>query len=831
MGFSTKWKSLTRFPLQQNFCALFRCAKKAPLFAEQKVGGNFSKAQASVEQLIVIALALAVVSATIYVAVNYLADGIKISQGQDAVERLAAAANNVYALGPGSKEYVAVYMPNDLLAMDTSGKRILFTMGTNNGGTSDIFAYTHADLINSLPTNSGKHKVLVEYLSSGKVRLGEAGLSCSPPSMNKSFNDGDMDSGTITMTNDAEFEITGITASMSGSALLASAASGTATLAPGEQGTITVDFHIPSGQPTGIYSATVSADSGNDGSCITQVTMDITGQSNCQALCGTEGYPDGACSASASSCISAAGDHLPGFDYSCSDPTPSCCCLPTVDAWGPLATSISHTPENATSATPITIHATCNGSATGGHYISSAVAQIDGGAFAAMGADDGAFSASSEEAVSLDVGNLSSGHHVAGIRCNDTANNTGPLAYYHFNVSISRSANNSGPVIIAMEHSDPYPTTLVNITENATASEVDLGDNNIASCTMKVDNGDWFSVPAQDGAYDSPTESFSYNIGQMASGMHQVAAYCTDVLNITGPTRNDTFGVSASDVMLVMDRSGSMGDASDNSTRTTTSSSFALIKSITVYGKNGDDANLSASIKSSSSSCLVSFEARVGGAVIASGNTISTSYVKMTELVNISAYTIPFTVSLYMKRNASSCTASNSNFSLEQDPNKLESSQVAAKAFVDLMDNSTQVGLVYYSTSATTSRQLAPMSSANKAALKAAIDAITASGNTCIECGLDNAVDELVSARGRYPEAVRIVVLLTDGQGNVGDSVDGAVYARNNNATAYAVGFGDDVDDTELTNIALLTYGQYYYAPDAATLLCIYQHIGQITPC
>ncbi|VVC00033.1 Uncharacterised protein [uncultured archaeon] len=30
-----------------------------------------------------------------------------------------------------------------------------------------------------------------------------------------------------------------------------------------------------------------------------------------------------------------------------------------------------------------------------------------------------------------------------------------------------------------------------------------------------------------------------------------------------------------------------------------------------------------------------------------------------------------------------------------------------------------------------------------------------------------------------------------------------------------------------LNNIALLTHGQYYYAPDSDTLLYIYQHIGQ----
>ncbi|HQT45241.1 MAG TPA: VWA domain-containing protein, partial [Candidatus Micrarchaeota archaeon] len=84
----------------------------------------------------------------------------------------------------------------------------------------------------------------------------------------------------------------------------------------------------------------------------------------------------------------------------------------------------------------------------------------------------------------------------------------------------------------------------------------------------------------------------------------------------------------------------------------------------------------------------------------------------------------------------------------------------------------------------------------------------------------------LISSRGRQG-SVKVAVLLTDGQSNSGDSVNGAVYARDNNVTVYTIGLGNDVDPVELTNIALLTYGKYYFAPDAATLNYIYTHIGQ----
>jgi secreted protein with Ig-like and vWFA domain len=86
---------------------------------------------------------------------------------------------------------------------------------------------------------------------------------------------------------------------------------------------------------------------------------------------------------------------------------------------------------------------------------------------------------------------------------------------------------------------------------------------------------------------------------------------------------------------------------------------------------------------------------------------------------------------------------------------------------------------------------------------------------------------------------LRVVILLTDGASNldvngnsgsnycVGALYDTAVTARENNVTVYTIGFGYDVNDAELINIALQTGGQYYFAPDQATLEYIYRHIGQ----
>ena len=792
------------------------------------------KAQASFEQLIVIAIALAFISIAFFVAANYSADSAKLAQAEDAVQRLASGADRVYALGPNTKEYVTVYLPEDTVSINASGKRIMIKIGTSSGGTTDVYAYTKAELISALPPYRGKQKILIEYLASGQVSLGEAGLVCSPSLLTRVLDAGDTGSDTITVLNFAEYNVTGINATVSGFTSLVSISQPPATLPQGGNGSITIDYNIPSNLPTGVYGATVTVSSGNDGSCIAQVTMQVNGNSSCAALCASQGYSTGSCRANPASCVASGEDYKPGNDYACASNAsiPSCCCYPTGDTWGPLVTYISSFPGNASAATQVTITAVCNDSTTGGSYISGADVQLDGGVFNPMNATDGQLNTSIVEWVNRTVGQLMPGQHIAGVRCSDTANNTGPIAYYYFNITASDAV---GPIITMMNHSDPFPTTLANITEFFTATEVFTGNSNIQSCFLKLDNGNWYPAAALDGSYDSSTEDGSYNIGQLATGTHTVYVYCIDSVGNVGGIYNDTFGVSSADVVLILDRSGSMSEtvtnAYDNTAKSTTSS-LALVKSVVVNAKNGDLANVSARLRTSGSGCTTGFEARVGADIIASGNTTSTYYTTKKVETSIAAYSIPFTVDLYLRRIGTGCTAYNNNFAITQNPTKLLASKEAAKVFVDLTVNTTQLGLVSYATSSTTDRTLAGMgSAANKTTLKNSIDALVASGNTCIECGIDKARIELTSARSRYPDAVRVAVLLTDGQGNVGDSIQGATDARYANMTIYTIGFGDDVDVDELTNIALLTGGKFYYAPDAETLLCIYQHIGQITPC
>lgn len=496
------------------------------------------------------------------------------------------------------------------------------------------------------------------------------------------------------------------------------------------------------------------------------------------------------------------------------------------DLAGPVITSIYQWPSPGSKFEPLLMTVVASDEATGNNTIKSCEISADLAAWEVMEAVDGAYDTPAEAAQHNYSAGFDLGIHSMRARCTDVANNTGPIAYYFFNMT---EADELGPIVIEMHHTE-YPTTLSNVSVGGTATDAYTGNSDVASCLVKLDSGEWVNAPPDDGAYDSPTENFTYNAGVLPVGYHVVYYLCTDSLGNVGGIYNDSFGVVDVDLMLVLDRSGSMDWNVTNATSSTSvsaaSTGWSWVKNLSVTEKNGDIANFTVELRSTVAGCLSSYNITINGLPMATDGTMATSYTYLTGSMNISQFEPPFQVALWLKRNASGCSAYNRFLSVQQAPRKLYAAQSAAKTFLDISGSATYAGLVSYSTSATTDRQLAVMEPANQQALKDAIDALVASGGTCIECGLKYGADELTSVRGR-PTATRVIVMLTDGQGNAGDSIAGAVYCRDRNVTVYTIGFGNDVDDVELTNIALLTHGDYYFAPNAETLTSIFMNIGK----
>lgn len=113
--------------------------------------------------------------------------------------------------------------------------------------------------------------------------------------------------------------------------------------------------------------------------------------------------------------------------------------------------------------------------------------------------------------------------------------------------------------------------------------------------------------------------------------------------------------------------------------------------------------------------------------------------------------------------------------------------------------------------------------------LSNAIDTITADGLTAIDEGLFVANNELSSVDGNST-----IVIMTDGIDNAGyhSLLEEAYRAKANNTTIYTVGFGNTESEVDpiLAEIASITGGEYYFAPNSSVLKEIFKGIAmQIT--
>lgn len=165
----------------------------------------------------------------------------------------------------------------------------------------------------------------------------------------------------------------------------------------------------------------------------------------------------------------------------------------------------------------------------------------------------------------------------------------------------------------------------------------------------------------------------------------------------------------------------------------------------------------------------------------------------------------------------------------------------AANTFVDRNNrNLSHLALVSYSTGGRLDQPLTN----NLPAVKDAIDRVGTpypSGCTNAADGIKKAWQELIGPRQRA-DAARFIVFLTDGLPNypqcpscpsnpgacpaaMGAAVVEATTAANNRIVVYTIGLGRYVDHQFLRDVAGVSGGEYFYAPSAYDLEAIYQTI------
>jgi uncharacterized protein (DUF58 family) len=161
---------------------------------------------------------------------------------------------------------------------------------------------------------------------------------------------------------------------------------------------------------------------------------------------------------------------------------------------------------------------------------------------------------------------------------------------------------------------------------------------------------------------------------------------------------------------------------------------------------------------------------------------------------------------------------------------KLDAARQAAAVFLDALalptDRAAVVGFDG------DSRLLAPLGG-DRAALDAALSGLAPHPGTRIDLGLA-AADAALDAGGRS-EALRVVVLLTDGLQNQEAAPDAAVVAsaealRADGALVFAIALGDQVDLALLGRVTA-SADRVHRSPTAAALAGIYQRVAAELDC
>ncbi len=157
--------------------------------------------------------------------------------------------------------------------------------------------------------------------------------------------------------------------------------------------------------------------------------------------------------------------------------------------------------------------------------------------------------------------------------------------------------------------------------------------------------------------------------------------------------------------------------------------------------------------------------------------------------------------------------------------------KIAAKDFVDILGTNDKAGLVSFNTVATLEQGL----TFDKNAVKTAIDGMSAGGWTNMSQGIDFANEELIN-NGRT-DTPWVEVLLSDGNNNCGSKdppadchqrvFDSAQEAADNGIVIYTIALGNNSNQSLMEEIANITGGKSYYAPDSEDLEEIYEEIAE----
>ncbi|MBI1973498.1 hypothetical protein HYS54_01670 [Candidatus Micrarchaeota archaeon] len=162
-----------------------------------------SSGQSAMEYMVILAVMLLVLFPILYFANIQSSVSSAATQGRQAVESIVSAADRVYALGPGSRITINVFIPSgysfDNSNIDDQVVTMVFFL--SDGSNATISMASKAVVKGQLPSTSGYHPIQFSMTEAGYVVIGTSRLSASPGAVSFSLQPSQNDSRVITFTN------------------------------------------------------------------------------------------------------------------------------------------------------------------------------------------------------------------------------------------------------------------------------------------------------------------------------------------------------------------------------------------------------------------------------------------------------------------------------------------------------------------------------------------------------------------------------------------------------------------------------------------------------
>lgn len=130
------------------------------------------RGQIATEYLILIGIALLAIIPIFYYSLSSSSQTVRLNEAEDFVNSIAKTADRVYALGPGSQDYIQVSVPGNIESITFDRNEVILKIYIHEK-ISDVFAISKTNLTGSVSTSSGSKHVYVKTLSNGTVEVGE----------------------------------------------------------------------------------------------------------------------------------------------------------------------------------------------------------------------------------------------------------------------------------------------------------------------------------------------------------------------------------------------------------------------------------------------------------------------------------------------------------------------------------------------------------------------------------------------------------------------------------------------------------------------------------